>query len=81
MPGLAQARFIDLRRRLAHEDIPPDERLVVEGHDLWVFATTVANVTYRMAVELMPEGFIMVWAHGGPTLFRRRLRQRLIWLE
>jgi hypothetical protein len=77
LPLGIQAHFIDLTARLAEEDVPADDVWEIIGHRIRVHCATARNRTYRIGFELMAEGWIMVWACGGPTVFRRRLTQRL----
>jgi hypothetical protein len=77
LPTRAHTAFISLREQLSRGDVLPDDVWRLEGRQLWIYNVSVDRRTYRMAVELMPGGWVMVWGHGPASLFRTRLRRRL----
>ena len=78
IPLRVQAHFAEIARQLAERDLAPDDVWNVIGHQMWLYTVTSGGVTYRMAVEIMPEGWVMRWAHAPAAIFRRRLERRLI---
>lgn len=77
MPRCVQMRFAQLWHELAIHDVAPDDVWRCQGRQLWIYETRAEGRAYRMAVEPMPEGWVMVWAHGPAAVMRRRLRRRL----
>jgi hypothetical protein len=78
LPDFAHLHFMWLWRQLGASDVAPDGIWQLYGRQLWIYEITAAGRIYRMAIEIMPEGWVMVWAHGAAAVLRRRLDQRLL---
>jgi hypothetical protein len=77
LPKAAHARFAALWRELGARDVAPDDVWWLDGHCLLIYVHSSGGRVQRMAVEMMAEDWLMVWAHGPASVFRRRLLRRL----
>lgn len=77
----AQHRFVQLWLELARHDVAPDQVWRRYGHQLWIYTVVTRGRADRMAVELMDDASLLVWAHGPPAIFWRRLERRMVRLR
>lgn len=78
VPDEVQARFLQLWHDLGERDVAPDHVWRLHGHIVWVYECTSERRMFRTVIEVMPGGWIMVWAQGPAATVRRRLDQRLV---